>query len=150
MRFELVRDEDETGVSGEGVVAQGVVWDDGTVTMRWLTKLRTTTNYDCLFDVFAIHGHGGKTRIVPEKGVVICSRVQRGHELLWFYKSDRDWGWDEVTISAHEAHHGTRFVRHRPDHSFEEQLRLSDMHIRQAVFETGGSMFSSHPDVNPI
>ena len=61
--FELVRDEDESGVSGTGRVAQGVVFDDGHVSMRWLTPARSTTFYQSLSDVVTIHGHQGKTRV---------------------------------------------------------------------------------------
>jgi|GEM_PF-727292 len=61
--FELYRIEDETGVSGTGVVAHGAVFEDGTVAMRWLTKHRSTTLFDSLDEVREIHGHGGKTEI---------------------------------------------------------------------------------------
>jgi len=63
-RFELHRDEDATGISGTGVVAQGVVFDDGRCVMRWLPGIVSTALYDRLEDVEAIHGHGGRTRIV--------------------------------------------------------------------------------------
>jgi hypothetical protein len=59
--FHLVRDEDETGVSGTGTVAVGVVFPDGTVAMRWNTNTASTAVYDSLEDVIKIHGHGGKT-----------------------------------------------------------------------------------------
>src|SRR4051794_16547249 len=35
-RFELHRDQDISGVSGVGVVAEGVAFTDGTVALRWL------------------------------------------------------------------------------------------------------------------
>jgi len=63
-RFVLRRDEDETGVSGTGDVADGVRFPDGTVAMRWRTGTASTAVYDSVADVEAIHGHGGKTRIV--------------------------------------------------------------------------------------
>lgn len=62
--FKLVREVDETGVSGTGHVADGVVWHDGTVAVRWRTDTRSTVIYDRLADVEKIHGHGGKTRVV--------------------------------------------------------------------------------------
>lgn len=65
MTFELHRDEDETGISGTGVVAQGVVWADGTVAMRWIVgEHRSTVIWPDIDAVEAIHGHGGRTRIV--------------------------------------------------------------------------------------
>lgn len=62
--FVLRRDEDESGVSGEGVVAQGVVFTDGAVALRWLTEYRSTGIYNSIEDVERIHGHGGKTKVV--------------------------------------------------------------------------------------
>jgi type IV secretory pathway TraG/TraD family ATPase VirD4 len=38
--FQLHRDADPTGFSGTGVVADGVVWPDGTVSMRWRGPIR--------------------------------------------------------------------------------------------------------------
>jgi hypothetical protein len=62
--FKLVRHEDESGVSGTGVVAQGVIFDDGQAAMRWLTKDCSTGIYDSIEALERIHGHGGKTRVV--------------------------------------------------------------------------------------
>lgn len=61
MTFDLVRLRDATGVSGTGKVAEGVVFDDGTVVLRWLTKNRSTAIYESAREVVAIHGHGGNT-----------------------------------------------------------------------------------------
>ncbi|MEU0876818.1 hypothetical protein [Nocardia brasiliensis] len=62
--FELHRDLDVTGFSGVGVVADGVVWPDGTVSMRWRGPIRTTVEAACLDDIRTVHGHDGKTRVV--------------------------------------------------------------------------------------
>lgn len=62
--FHLLRYEDATGVSGTGVVAQGVVFDDGTCAIRWLTEHRSTAVYGSLADVQFIHGHAGSTAVV--------------------------------------------------------------------------------------
>lgn len=61
--FELVRLKDETGISGTGRVAEGIVFSDGSVALRWLTKHRSTSFYESAREVLAIHGHGGKTEI---------------------------------------------------------------------------------------
>lgn len=45
-RFHLRRMKDDTGVSGTGVVAQGVRFMDGTVVVRWLGTLASTNCYD--------------------------------------------------------------------------------------------------------
>lgn len=62
-KAELWRDEDETGVSGTGKVAEGVIFSDGKVVLRWLTATSSTCFYDSQIDVIKIHGHGGKTRL---------------------------------------------------------------------------------------
>jgi hypothetical protein len=61
--FQLDRIEDKSGVSGTGIVADGVVFPDGTVALRWRGETRSTVIYDNLADVLKIHGHGGSTRI---------------------------------------------------------------------------------------
>ena len=64
-RFELHRDEDLTGVSGTGLVAEGVEFSDGVVAMRWMTLQASTAVYERGMEaVDAIHGHNGSTRIV--------------------------------------------------------------------------------------
>lgn len=64
--FELHRDVDETGVSGTGVVAEGVEFSDGTVALRWLSEWPTSVVFHDrgMEAVEAVHGHGGKTRVV--------------------------------------------------------------------------------------
>lgn len=63
-RFLLRRIEDETGVSGTGHIADGVVFPDGTAVLRWRTGTASTAVYASTADVETIHGHGGKTRLV--------------------------------------------------------------------------------------
>lgn len=63
--FVLVRDHDVSGVSGLGVVAEGVEFSDGRVALRWQTgDNRSTVVWDNIESVEAIHGHQGSTRIV--------------------------------------------------------------------------------------
>lgn len=63
--FHLQRDEDETGISGTGRVAEGVEFDDGVVVVRWIVgEHRSTVIWESIEAVEAIHGHGGRTRIV--------------------------------------------------------------------------------------
>jgi hypothetical protein len=49
---------------------EGVVWSDGTATMRWLTPIRAHSVWASLYDALAIHGH-------PEYGTEI---VWHDHE----------------------------------------------------------------------
>lgn len=64
--FHLQRDVDESGVSGTGVVAEGVEFSDGTVALRWLSAWPTSVVFHDrgMEAVEAVHGHGGATRIV--------------------------------------------------------------------------------------
>lgn len=61
--FVLVREEDATGVSGTGMVAEGIQFTDGTCAMRWRTAVRSTAFYASIEDVEHIHGHDGKTKV---------------------------------------------------------------------------------------
>lgn len=62
--FELHRIEDETGISGTGIIAEGIIFTDGTCALRWKTVNRSTGLYDDIETLEKIHGHGGKTKIV--------------------------------------------------------------------------------------
>ncbi|WP_432938192.1 hypothetical protein ACQPXM_26750 [Kribbella sp. CA-253562] len=62
-RFRLMRYEDVSGVSGTGPVAEGVQFTDGAVALRWYGDYPTTTVWDGIDSVIAIHGHGGATEV---------------------------------------------------------------------------------------
>lgn len=74
-RFYLQRNEDNTGTSGEGIVAVGVEYPDGAVHMQWRNDqnpdLETRSNGmalkpapDGIEATIEIHGHGGRTEVV--------------------------------------------------------------------------------------
>lgn len=62
-RFQLHRDEDETGVSGTGIVAEGIEFTSGKVALTWLTEHGCVNVYDTIKTVVELHGHHGKTRL---------------------------------------------------------------------------------------
>lgn len=62
--FYLMRDEDVSGTSGTGVVARGVVLPSGKAVLEWTSFHTSIALYNNLQDVEAIHGHGGKTKVV--------------------------------------------------------------------------------------
>jgi hypothetical protein len=62
-RFRLMRYEDVSGVSGTGPVAEGVQFTDGAVALRWYGDYPTTTVWDGIDSVIAIHGHSGATEV---------------------------------------------------------------------------------------
>ncbi len=59
--FYLERLIDETGISGTGLVCEGVEFSDGTCVMKWLTETSSTAIYNNAEELMQIHGHGGKT-----------------------------------------------------------------------------------------
>jgi hypothetical protein len=63
-RFELWRDDDVSGVSGTGLIAEGVKFGDGKCVMRWRTRAASVSVYDSMKDLEHNHLHGGKSRIV--------------------------------------------------------------------------------------
>lgn len=62
--FHLLRIEDQTGVSGTGVVARGVVLPSGSAVLEWSTFHSSICIYKNISDVEAIHGHHGKTLVI--------------------------------------------------------------------------------------
>ncbi|WP_431980039.1 hypothetical protein [Streptomyces qinglanensis] len=135
-RFHLQRDTDITGASGTGRVADGVLWPDGTTTLRWRGPRASTVHWDRLADAKAIHGHGGHTRIVwddPEPaadlylGASGCPHCPDGHTpadrgsqpwAAWL-SPERDGDGQPTTIhvarsaGAHVAESDAEWVRHR-------------------------------------
>jgi hypothetical protein len=61
--FELVRYRDPSGVSGTGVVAEGCVFTDGSVALRWRGNNPATAVWPDLESVLAVHGHQGATDV---------------------------------------------------------------------------------------
>ena len=79
--FVLYRDTDVTGISGTGPVADGVVYPDGVTVMRWRDVVGpnaergvrpTIVVHESPESVEALHGHGGKTRIVWGSSTGVC------------------------------------------------------------------------------
>jgi hypothetical protein len=66
--FYLYRKTDATGVSGTGIVAEGVRFSDGTCALRWRTETSSTAIYASLDDLVKIHGHEGATVPIDEHG----------------------------------------------------------------------------------
>lgn len=88
-RFELHRDVDVSGVSGEGIVADGVCYDrpwlfafpdgdawtlesmePGWCVIRWRGEYRSTVLWRSIEDAMAVHGHHGSTRLVWTGGTI--------------------------------------------------------------------------------
>lgn len=63
-RFHLSRREDTSGVSGSGLVAEGVEFSDQTTVLRWLSSTPSTVIYARLDDMMKVHGHDGRTVVL--------------------------------------------------------------------------------------
>jgi hypothetical protein len=68
--FKIIRDEDESGVSGTGAVAECCEFSDGKAVVAWIGSEKTGVHsivvYDSLSDAIRIHGHNGKTRFIED------------------------------------------------------------------------------------
>ncbi len=61
--FYLNRKEDISGISGTGIVAEGVQFSNGKCVVAWLTDYKSVAIYDNIEDLQAVHCHEGKTII---------------------------------------------------------------------------------------
>ena len=62
--FYLQRNEDESGVSGTGVVARGVILPSGRCVLEWSTFHSSINIYNNIDAINEVHGHHGKTLVV--------------------------------------------------------------------------------------
>ncbi|RMD60455.1 hypothetical protein D6833_09585 [Candidatus Parcubacteria bacterium] len=62
-RFVLVRHVDVSGVSGVGVVAEGVIFTSGRVAMQWRREPGALSVFSDIDALLSVHGHGGGTEI---------------------------------------------------------------------------------------
>jgi hypothetical protein len=78
-KFYLLRHQDVNGHSGTGVVAEGILFDDGTGAMTWLTPMKTVTTFWKMADIRTMHGHDGKTEVIIEgkKKFEECQAIAR-------------------------------------------------------------------------
>ena len=58
--YRFIREEDVSGVSGRGHVANVVEFPDGTCVMKWKTSPSSTAIYEGKDDLMEIHGHEGR------------------------------------------------------------------------------------------
>ena len=63
-RFQLQRVQDASGVSGTGVVAEGVEFTSGLVALTWYSPHRVCSVLESIKTVEELHGHEGRTVVV--------------------------------------------------------------------------------------
>ncbi len=62
-RFVLFRLKDETGVSGTGIIAEGIQFSTGECVLGWISETPSINIYESIDEIKLIHGHQGKTEI---------------------------------------------------------------------------------------
>lgn len=63
-RFVLKRDLDVSGTSGTGIVAEGIEFSNGQVSIHWLSQLESVGVYANAKVLNQLHGHQGSTKVV--------------------------------------------------------------------------------------
>ena len=77
--FELVRYRDLTGVSGTGVIAEGCVFTDGSVALRWRGNNPAMAVWPDLESLVAVHGHQSATEVRWTEPVPLTHRTEADH-----------------------------------------------------------------------
>ena len=81
--FYLHRKNDVSGVSGAGIVANGVEFDSGRVAMTWVkTDWGVVGVYDNIKAVEQVHGHGGDTEVVYHQPDLLKVKLGEAFERL--------------------------------------------------------------------
>lgn len=64
--FHIYRYEDESGISGTGVIACGVQFPppNGRVILGWLTDINSVAVYNSVKELEHLHGHDGKSEVI--------------------------------------------------------------------------------------
>lgn len=66
-QFWLKRSKDVSGTSGTGIVAEGIVFENGKCALNWLTPTSSIGIYDNIEVLEKIHGHEGKTLVIYKR-----------------------------------------------------------------------------------
>lgn len=88
-KFYLLRHEDVNGHSGTGVVAEGVIFDDGTGAFTWLTPMKTVTTFWKMADIKRMHGHDGRTEVIIEGSKKFIECANKAKELKIAQRTER-------------------------------------------------------------
>jgi hypothetical protein len=75
--FEMIREKDETGISGVGKVLEGVVFSDGVCVVRWVVA--NTENNTAVWPSFEAF-----------KKIHIDAHPQNNTQITWLYEDTRN------------------------------------------------------------
>lgn len=112
--FCLHRNEDETGISGTGVVAEGCQFTDGRVALIWQSALPSGVVHPSIETVEALHGHGGKTKVHIFDEIKIALTPEAGRPGVFFLNHKEDkFGLTRIGTVAECAVFSNRWVATR-------------------------------------
>ena len=63
-RFQLHRNTDVSGISGIGIVAEGIEFSDGMCALTWLTEFHVVSIFENMKSIEHVHGHDGNTKVI--------------------------------------------------------------------------------------
>jgi len=112
--FVLRRNEDVTGVSGTGIVADGVLFPAAGASkaiVRWRGERGSTVVWDTLRHVQEIHGHDGRTvvELIPVDELIAALKAVAaikdapGPRAKLAYTRGQDDGWNEALAEVRQA-----------------------------------------------
>jgi hypothetical protein len=135
-RFELHRHHDVSGISGTGVVAEGIVFSDGTAVLHWLGEWNSTVVHKSVEQVIAVHGHSGATELIFG---------QPNHLTLTEYPVEpcvaEAWLLDNLTHELHRAldraDRAERELREAKALAHAEAAERERVHLQQEVLDHG-------------
>lgn len=108
--FVLQRDQDESGVSGTGPVGEVVEFPNGQAVLQWseqtVAGVPSLSIFPSLGDLEKVHGHDGKTRLVPTgqagNGQTPSTEFSETDEVLEFSDGGLEEGFSEGTFAEGE------------------------------------------------
>ena len=80
--FKLIRRKDISGVSGTGLVAEGVVFKNGKAVLCWTRPPYAVSVFDSTGEMMSVHGHAGSTELVWDEPRAVSGRTGR-HCEVW-------------------------------------------------------------------
>ncbi|WP_405061160.1 hypothetical protein OG474_05815 [Kribbella sp. NBC_01505] len=75
--FRLVRHADASGLRGTGTLAEGVEWSDGSVALRWRGPWASTSTWDRVEALLAVHATDGRTLLHWSSDAVSPAPIER-------------------------------------------------------------------------
>jgi hypothetical protein len=72
--FKVHRTQDVSGVSGTGIVAEGVEFPSGKCVIEWYGQHASIDMNDSVADWLWVHGHGGSTTIEYDGETSTCAQ----------------------------------------------------------------------------